>query len=155
MFVTDTLGNPYIEMETLGSWYGTIAESRRQANEIKLEEPIVVVIGNPPYKEKAKGRGGWIEQGTSAKGQAAPLAPLMPPSARGPSAGGRAPPPAGWMPPSEGGAGAHAKHLRNLYVYFWRWATWKVFGGDPYRGGTEKTELNDWTHRRGVVSFIS
>ena len=30
------------------------------------------------------------------------------------------------MPP-EWGASAHAKHLRNLYVYFWRWATWKVF----------------------------
>ena len=25
------------------------------------------------------------------------------------------------------GVGAHAKHLRNLYVYFWRWAAWKVF----------------------------
>ena len=32
-----------------------IAESRRQANKIKREEPITVVIGNPPYKEKAKG----------------------------------------------------------------------------------------------------
>src|SRR5206468_6799325 len=28
MFVTDTLGNPYIEIQTLGSLYGTIAESR-------------------------------------------------------------------------------------------------------------------------------
>src|SRR5438105_1649318 len=71
----------------------------------------MVVIGNPPYKEKAKGRGGWIEQGSTAKGQAAPLA--------------------AWMPPSEWGVGAHAKHLRNLYVYFWRWATWKVFDHDP------------------------
>ena len=42
-----------------------IAESRRQANEIKREEPITVVIGNPPYKEKAKGRGGWIEDGAA------------------------------------------------------------------------------------------
>ncbi len=63
MFVTDTLGNPYAEVESLGSWYGKISESRRQANEIKRTEPITVVIGNPPYKEKAKGRGGWIEEG--------------------------------------------------------------------------------------------
>ena len=28
----------------------------------------------------------------------------------------------------EWNVGAHTKHLRNLYVYFWRWATWKVFG---------------------------
>src|SRR5260370_23315597 len=49
MFVTDTLGNPWVEMETLGSWYGTIAESRRQANQINRREPITLAIGNPPY----------------------------------------------------------------------------------------------------------
>ena len=109
MFVTDTLGNPYIEIESLGSWYGTIAESRRQANKIKREEPITVVIGNPPYKEKAMGRGGWIEAGDAD----------------------RAPPLDAWQPPREWGVGAHSKHLRNLYVFFWRWATWKVFDHDP------------------------
>ena len=83
-----------------------IAESRREANEIKREEPITVVIGNPPYKEKAKGRGGWIEKGSWTR----PAAPLD-----------------SWIPPADWGVGAHAKHLRNLYVYFWRWATWKVF----------------------------
>src|SRR5438132_14004585 len=35
------------------------------------------------------------------------------------------------MPPADWGVGAHAKHLRNLYIYFWRWATWKVFDHDP------------------------
>ncbi len=122
MFVTDTLANPYIEMELLGSWYGPIAESRRQANEIKREEPITVVIGNPPYKEKAKGRGGWIEAGDAARGKDAPLD--------------------AWMPPREWGVGAHAKHLRNLYIFFWRWATWKVFDHDPQ-------------HNTGVVCFIT
>ena len=111
MFVTDTLANPYVEMETLGSMYEPIADSRRQANEIKRKEKIMVVIGNPPYKEKAKGRGGWIEGGDHARGKAAPLNV--------------------WQPPREWGVGAHAKHLRNLYVYFWRWATWKVFDHDP------------------------
>ena len=122
MFVTDTLGNPYVEMETLGSWYGTIAESRRQANKIKRDEPITVVIGNPPYKEKAKGRGGWIETGDTARGKAAPLD--------------------AWLPPREWRVGAHAKHLRNLYIFFWRWATWKVFDHDPQ-------------HNTGVVCFIT
>lgn len=103
MFVTDTLGNPYAAVEELGSLYRTISESRLQANEIKSKEPITVVIGNPPYKEKAKGRGGWIEE-----------EPLRQ-----------------WLPPAEWGVGAHAKHLRNLYVYFWRWATWKVFDRGP------------------------
>ena len=111
MFVTDTLANPYVEMEALGSMYEPIADSRRQANAIKRDEPIMVVIGNPPYKEKAMGRGGWIEDGDHARGKAAPLK--------------------AWKPPREWGVGAHAKHLRNLYVYFWRWATWKVFDHDP------------------------
>jgi tRNA1(Val) A37 N6-methylase TrmN6 len=48
-----------------------IAKSRKEANKIKREEPITVVIGNPPYKEKAKGRGGWVEKGDkNAKGTA-------------------------------------------------------------------------------------
>ncbi len=33
-----------------------------------------------------------------------------------------------WAPLPEWGLGAHAKHLKNLYVFFWRWAAWKVFG---------------------------
>ena len=109
MFVTDALGNPYEEQDWLPAIFGPIAKSRQQANEIKRREPITVVIGNPPYKEKAKGRGGWVEAGNEV--EAAPLA--------------------AWMPPREWGVGAHAKHLRNLYIYFWRWATWKVFDHQP------------------------
>jgi hypothetical protein len=122
MFVTDTLGNPYAQIEELGSLYRTISESRLQANEIKRKEPITVVIGNPPYKEKAKGRGGWIEAGTD---EVADVALFN-----------------AWVPPANWGVGAHAKHLRNLYVYFWRWATWKVFDHDP-------------THDTGIVCFIT
>ena len=109
MYVTDALGNPYEEQDWLPAIFGPIAKSRQQANEIKRQQPITVVIGNPPYKEKAKGRGGWVESGNSV--ESAPLA--------------------AWMPPREWGVGAHTKHLRNLYVYFWRWATWKVFDHDP------------------------
>src|SRR5205823_5909260 len=49
---------------------------------------------------------------------------------------------ADWMPPRAWGVGAHAKHLRNLYVYFWRWATWKVFDHGP--GG-----------KTGIVCYIT
>jgi predicted helicase len=63
MFVTDTLGNPYVEQEYIFQIHRLIGESRRQANEIKRKERITVVIGNPPYKEKAKGLGGWVEEG--------------------------------------------------------------------------------------------
>jgi predicted helicase len=58
LFITDTLGNPFIEEERLGQTYEPIAISRRAANKVKKEERITVVIGNPPYKDKAKGKGG-------------------------------------------------------------------------------------------------
>ena len=114
MFVTDTLGDPFADIETGQGIYREISKSRAQANAIKRSQPITVVIGNPPYKEKAKGKGSWVESGSGNK--AAPLND--------------------WQPPVKWGVGAHAKHLRNLYVYFWRWATWKVF--EQGAGGRDK-----------------
>ena len=146
LYVTDTLGNPYAEEEYLPQILMPLAESRRRANAVKRQEKITVVIGNPPYKEKAKGLGGWIESGSTGEENAAPLRR--------------------WMPPVEWNVGAHAKHLRNLYVYFWRWATWKVFGaGGRSRtegsapdiigdGGPARTEGRA-QDRRGIVAFIT
>ena len=126
LYVTDTLGNPYEGVEHIPQILKPLAESRLKANEIKREEPITVVLGNPPYKEKAKGKGGWVEAGS--EGTTAPLER--------------------WQPPAEWGVGAHAKHLRNLYVYFWRWATWKVFGD-----AAEAPQAAPG--RRGVVCYIT
>ena len=122
MFVTDTLGNPHDEEGWIPGIFAPIAKSRKEANKIKREEKITVVIGNPPYKEKAMGRGGWVESGDENAEEAAPLA--------------------AWMPPVEWGVGAHSKHLRNLYIYFWRWATWKVFDHDA-------------ANTSGIVCFIT
>lgn len=132
LYVADTLADPDEETAWIPASLKPIAESRRAANAIKRKEPITVVIGNPPYKVQAMGLGGWVEN----RGPNLP-APLDT-----------------WMPPQEWGAGAHTKHLRNLYVYFWRWAAWKVFGGDPYRSGLD-TEAATWTNRRGIVCFIT
>ena len=111
MFVTDTLSNPHEEEEWIPNLFEPIAKQRRDANRIKREVPITVVIGNPPYKEKAKGRGGWVEGQTKDEEKKALLRD--------------------WMPPATWGVSAHAKHLRNLYIYFWRWATWQVFEHHP------------------------
>ena len=132
LYVTDTLADPDEETAWIPTSLAGLAESRKAANRVKRKEAITVVIGNPPYKEKAKGIGGWVED----RGQAL-RAPLD-----------------DWQPPREWGVGAHAKHLRNLYVYFWRWAAWKVFGGEAYRGGTDVGEAT-WTERRGIVCFIT
>ena len=128
LYVTDTLGDPYAAQTQFSSMLAPIGQSRTDANAIKRDDEITVVIGNPPYKEKAKGRGGWIESGTT--GLAAPLSR--------------------WMPPPEWDVSAHAKHLYNLYVYFWRWATWKVFGT-----GYQESTGQDEEDRIGVVCFIT
>jgi len=129
LFITDTLGNPFVEEEQLPQIVEAIAKSRREANKVKREQPITVVVGNPPYKEKAEGRGGWIERGAGGK--------LNAPLDR-------------WKAPPEWRVGAHGKHLKNLYVYFWRWATLKVFGSGRFAA----TGLPD-TDEEGIVCFIT
>lgn len=129
LFITDTLGNPYVEEDTLVQ-SGPIAQSRRDANRIKQQRNITVVLGNPPYKEKARGMGAWIEKGSGEKDLVAPMD--------------------WWAPPPEWKVGAHAKHLKNLYVYFWRWATWKVFGT-----GNRAATGNPDRDEEGIVCFIT
>jgi type ISP restriction-modification system protein len=46
-----------------------------------------------------------------------------------------------FFPPPDWDLGPHLKHLYNPYVYFWRWATWKVFEHHP--------------SDRGVVALIT
>lgn len=124
LHIADTLADPDEEVSDVITATRPITDSRREANRIRREEPITVVIGNPPYKEKARGRGGWVE------------ARLLD----------------AWRPPTAWGVGEHAKHLRNLYVYFWRWAAWKVFGGEPdLETKPDETPRN----RQGVVCFIT
>ena len=126
MYVTNTLSDPEEESGWIPAMLAPIANQRKDANKIMREETITVVIGNPPYKEKAKGKGSWVESGAANSKIPAPLQ--------------------AWMPPAEWGAGAHSKHLRNLYIYFWRWATWKVFDiGDGKKPGPHE----------GIVCFIT
>ncbi|WP_420431846.1 type ISP restriction/modification enzyme [Candidatus Poriferisocius sp.] len=106
LYVANTLDDPFVEVTRLGSLYEPIAQSRRNANNVKADEPVVVVIGNPPYKERSKGKGGWVESGDKSASE---------------------PPLKDFLPPAEWKLSTHVKHLYNPYVYFWRWASWKVF----------------------------
>lgn len=130
LFVTDTLGDPFADIEAGQGIYREISKSQRDANAVKRAQPITVVIGNPPYKEKAKGKGAWIESGSGNK--AAPLND--------------------WQPPKDWKVGTHTKHLRNLYVYFWRWAAWKVF-----EQGAGKRDLSPPVAENlsGIVCYIT
>ena len=128
LFVTDTLSNPFVEEESFSSMEAAIAQSKRDANKVKRGQPIMVVIGNPPYKNKAADMGSWIEQGSAGRSAAMDW----------------------WTPPVNWGVGAHSHHLKNLYVYFWRWAALKVFGS----GWNAATGEAD-TDRHGLVCFIT
>ncbi len=103
LFVTDTLDNPFVEDEYLASTYDALTESRRRANNVKANVPVTVVIANPPYDDKAEDRGGWVEKRTDRREE-----PLL----------------SAFRYP---GNGRYEHILKNMYVYFWRWATWKVF----------------------------
>ncbi|MEV5175053.1 type ISP restriction/modification enzyme [Streptomyces flaveolus] len=118
LYVTDTLDNPYVKEEAIASTYGAISESRDRANKVKARVPVNAVIGNPPYGEKAEGRGGWVERGAEGRGK-----PLLDDFRLA-------------------GNGRYEHVLKNLYYYFWRWATWKVFDA----------HIED---QHGVVCFIT
>lgn len=132
LFVADTLDNPYIEQTHLGLTYEPIARSRREANKIKREVPVLVVIGNPPYRDRAKGLGGWVEQGDSNSGDVPPLRAFR-----------------------AAGNGRYEYVLSNLSVYFWRWATWKAFDahGDHPSGVVAFITTSAYTTGQGFAGM--
>ncbi|MCC9708231.1 SAM-dependent methyltransferase [Streptomyces sp. MNU76] len=78
------------------------------ADRITHDAPLAIV-GNPPYKDKARGTAPWIEQRRTKN-----------------------PTPTDLLRPSlddfrSPGQGRIEHHLSNLYVYFWRWALWRAF----------------------------
>jgi hypothetical protein len=125
LFVTDTLDDPHAAETQLRSSLQLIATSRRKANEIKARANVTVVIGNPPYAELANGAGGWVENGglelNNKKGNKAILDD--------------------WIAP---GMSRFKAKLKNLYIFFWRWATWKVWESTPAADGN-----------LGVIAFIT
>ncbi|MET9127195.1 type ISP restriction/modification enzyme [Streptomyces sp. NPDC004528] len=123
LHLADTLADPY-ERSSLFAFLpadDALVENSRQADWIKREQQVTVVIGNPPDRERAEGEGGWVEAGSEKEG----IAPLLDAFRL------------------RGRSGTQENKLKNLYVYFWRWATYKVF--DQHRPKSH----------RGIVAFIS
>lgn len=110
LYVADTLESPFSGSDAQLSYTERlIAKQRKLANQMKRDKNIRVVISNPPYKERSKGLGGWIEDGDAGQSTWKPLDDFRFP-----------------------GNGVHeGMALNNLYVYFWRWAMWKVFESTP------------------------
>ena len=116
-FLADTLDDPNDQTLPMGRMYEAIEQSRRGANKVKREVPVMVVIGNPPYLDKVKGTAKWVETPNRTTSSPSLTAFRKP------------------------GNGRLEYVLANTYVYFWRWATWKVFDAHP-------------GHPAGVVAMI-
>ena len=128
VYLTDTLESPHAEPPQLPLFMRPIAEQRARALAVKSAVPVLVCLGNPPYDRHEAARadngdrtGSWVRWGDG---------------------GGRAILDDFLAPVAAAGRGVQAKNLYNLYVYFWRWALWKVFEHDTASGP-------------GIVSFIT
>ncbi len=113
--LTDTLSG---RSRSQGSLFGgsAISVESEAAERVKFDETHSVVVGNPPYLRTRGEDGDESDDGDPAIG--------------------------GMIRYAEGGGpgllrdfveplkkkrlGRHAKNLYNLYVYFWRWAMWKL-----------------------------
>ncbi|HEY9072873.1 MAG TPA: type ISP restriction/modification enzyme, partial [Desulfobaccales bacterium] len=130
VYLTDTLESPYQTPPHYPMLYKQLAEEHQRAQEVKAHVPVLVCLGNPPYDRQqiqpeerglVRRKGGWVRYSEPGKEGAAILIDFLKPLATL-------------------GLGVHAKNLYNDYVYFWRWALWKVF------------ENKDGP---GIVSFIT
>ena len=130
VYLTDTLEAPHAmgKAGQLTLQYKPLSDEHLRARDVKENVRVMVCMGNPPYdrqviepgrEETEQRKGGWVRFGED--GQEGILDDFL-------------------KPVREAGQGVHAKNLYNDYVYFWRWALWKVF---------EKTREG------GIVSFIT
>ena len=56
-----------------GNTLRLLSQLSNKATRVKREVPIQVCIGNPPYKDKAEGMGGWVESGFRSADVASPF----------------------------------------------------------------------------------
>jgi hypothetical protein len=130
IYLTDTLENPHATPQQLSYYLQPIADQHEMALKVKRDVPVIVCLGNPPYDRheaatadnKAQ-TGGWVRWGDDDQGRQAILNDFIEPAVAA-------------------GHAVHVKNLYNLYVYFWRWALWKVFEHQTAQG-------------HGIISFIS
>jgi hypothetical protein len=114
-FLTNTLDDPdKLPFPEYGLMYDVLKDASERANRVKRDVNVWVVIGNPPWREKAKGAAPWLEErresGKLVNAKAKPSMDEFRPT----------------------GKARLAYNLSNLWTFFWRWATWKAFeANDP------------------------
>jgi hypothetical protein len=131
VYLADTLAEPgaAAPLGPLGFVSAGITQERRAADRIKAQQPILAILGNPPYRRLEEGEdqtlvGQWMN--------------------------------AIWddlkRPVSEANQGNQLNTFPELSVAFWRWAIWKIFEADgaPQRGVvayiTNRKFLTGWPY---------
>ncbi|MGE4553916.1 MAG: type ISP restriction/modification enzyme [Desulfovibrionaceae bacterium] len=135
VYLTDTLESPNITPQFPALLYRELSQQHEKALAVKAAKPVLICIGNPPYDRhktaqtaSKKETGGWVRWGDEDEnGRYVPERAILESFV---------------APVREAGKSIHLKNLYNFYVYFWRWALWKVFECDTSQGP-------------GVVSFIT
>lgn len=129
VYLADTLESPFApgEGKQTSLMHKKLSEENERARKIKADKRVLVCLGNPPYDRQqidpddadTQRKGGWVRFGDDGDD------PILD---------------AFIEPVREAGAGGQLKNLYNDYVYFWRWALWKVF---------------EQSGAGGIVSFIT
>jgi predicted helicase len=111
--LADTLAEPgaAAAIGPLGFVSEGIADERREANRIKAEQPILAIIGNPPYRRLEEGEnrtlvGDWMDGIWDDLKE----------------------------PVRNAGEGGQLNTFPELSVAFWRWAIWKIFQAENALG---------------------
>ena len=130
IFLADTLEDPGEGSYTKSLTHQPLTEERKAAQKVKNDGEIIVCIGNPPYHRQNEKRasgdeyqqsGGWVRFGRAGQVNNRPI----------------------FNDFSDVVEKKDRKHLKNIYndyVYFWRWALWRLF--DKQQCG-------------GIVNFIT
>jgi len=138
IYLADTLESPNLAPPGgLDLTHKALTLEHEAARKVKNGGDILVCLGNPPYNRQTieegdtttQRKGGWVRFGDQLKGGAKQ------------EKQGEQPILEDFLAPvSAAGFGLHAKMLYNDYVYFWRWALWRLF---------EKQKCG------GIVTFIT
>jgi hypothetical protein len=124
IYLADTLESPNAAPPGgLTLTYKALTQEHEAARKIKQGGDIVVCLGNPPYDRQTieegdtttQRKGGWVRFGdqVGADQEKQGEKPALLKDFTDPA--------------TKVGAGVHLKNLYNDYVYFWRWALWRLF----------------------------
>lgn len=125
IYLADTLESPHSAPPGgFDFTHKALTQEHEAARKVKNEGDILVCLGNPPYDRQqieaedttTQRKGGWVRFGDQIKG-----------GAKQEGQGERAIFKDFTEPATKAGAGVHLKNLYNDYVYFWRWALWRLF----------------------------